>query len=324
MARKLRTMPHTRAALEAGDITVDHARRLERANRGRFRAMFTRDEELLVELATKTECWIDFHREITYWEQLADDNAAEADASGRHAGRYVSLSETLDGRFRLDGNMDPIGGTEVDTVLSGIERELFEEDWAVAVAEYGAGNVTLDKLRRTAGQRRHDALVEMARRAKAAPADGQKPAPLVTVVVDYPTLLGRICELFNKTVITPGQVADLLSEADIERVVFNPAGRPIDIGRRRRFFTGATRRAIEILDRSCTHEAGCDVPADECDIDHIKPYSDGGETIVDNGRARCKPHNPNRTRPITILGPDQIEPPTELPTESPIEPDDTS
>ena len=49
MARKLRVMPHTRAALEAGDITVDHARRLERANRGRFRDMFTRDEELLVE-----------------------------------------------------------------------------------------------------------------------------------------------------------------------------------------------------------------------------------------------------------------------------------
>ena len=72
-----------------------------------------------------------------------------------------------------------------------------------------------------AAQRRHDALVEMATRALTAPADGKRPAPLVTVMVDFDTLAGRVCELAAGTVIAPGAVAELLGhdETLIQRVV---------------------------------------------------------------------------------------------------------
>ena len=63
---------------------------------------------------------------------------------------------------------------------------------------------------------------------------------------------------------------------------------------RRRFFTGALRRAIEVRDRQCTHPSGCDVPAEECEIDHIQPYSRGGLTTQANGRCRCSVHNRQR------------------------------
>jgi hypothetical protein len=312
LAAKLRRMPHVRAALEAAEITLEHALRLERANRGRFREMFTRDEALLVDLARKALDWVQFHQEITYWEQLADDQAAETDAAARHAGRYLRLSQTLGGTWRLDANLDPIGGTEVDTVLRRIERELFDADWADAAQVHGQGNVTTDKLRRTGSQRRADALVEMARRAAATPPDARKPDPLVTVVVDYPTLQGRVCELFNRTVITPGTVARILDAADIERAVFDPTGRVIDLGRRTRFFVGGTRRAVEIRHRTCDHP-GCDVDATEADIDHITPHARGGPTIQDNGRPRCPRHHHNRRQPIRPRAPDDIEPPRGLP-----------
>jgi hypothetical protein len=168
--------------------------------------------------------------------------------------------------------LDPVNGAIVDDTLSVIEQELFEADWKEA-------------------QRRADALVEMAIRAATAPAGGRRPRPLFTVLVDYPTMTGRVCELFNGTVITPGTLARWLSEADVERVVFDGPSRVIDVGVRSRFFTGATRRAVEVRDRRCTWP-GCDAPAQRCDVDHIVDYTDhGGETTQANGTLRCPYHH---------------------------------
>jgi len=47
--------------------------------------------------------------------------------------------------------------------------------------------------------------------------------------------------------------ARLLAEVG-ERVVFDPASRPIDVGRTQRLFSGATRRAVGVSDRTCLHD----------------------------------------------------------------------
>ena len=78
--------------------------------------------------------------------------------------------------------------------MARIERQLFAADWSAAKAIHGDAT-TAAHLARTSAQRRHDALVEMATRALTAPADGKRPAPLVTVMVDFDTLAGRVCEL---------------------------------------------------------------------------------------------------------------------------------
>jgi hypothetical protein len=129
----------------------------------------------------------------------------------------------------------------------------------------------------------------MARRAVTAPADGKRPQPLVSVLVGYETFRGRVCELADRIVITPGTVASLMDEALIERVVFDGPSRVLDLGRARRF-TGAVRRALDVLDRGCTH-AGCNMPAERCQGDHIQPWSRGGETDPENGQLRCAYHN---------------------------------
>ena len=102
--------------------------------------------------------------------------------------------------------------------------------------------------------------------------------------------LANICELSTGTVLTPGQVLPLLNDCDIERVVFDGPSRVIDVGVRRRFFAGATRRAVEVRDRTCSHPS-CDVPAELCQIDHITPAERGGLTTQANGRAACGTHN---------------------------------
>src|SRR3546814_13684331 len=79
----------------------------------------------------------------------------------------------------------------------------------------------------------------MAIRARTAPRDGRRPAPLFTVVIDYETLKGPVCELWNRTNITPGTAAKWLTAADVERIVFDGKSRVIDVGAQRRFFRGA-------------------------------------------------------------------------------------
>jgi len=109
------------------------------------------------------------------------------------------------------------------------------------------------------------------------------------VLVDFPTLHGRVCELANGHVLSPGSLVAWLDQADIERAVFTP-DRRVEVSAASRFFSGATRRAIELRDRRCTHPT-CDEPAQRCEVDHILPWAMGGATTQENGRLLCGYHN---------------------------------
>ena len=287
LGRRLRTMPATAKAFGAGDISQRHASVLASLNGGRFGDAFARDEVMLVGFA-RTMGWAEFCRAVEYWRQCADPDGIERDAAHDEALRRVHLSPGLRGTGHLDGLLTSLGRATVGSALGRIEQELFDADWAAARAEFGDA-ASVAHLARTPAQRRHDALVEMARRAVTVPADGKRPRPLVSVLVGFETFRGRVCELADRVVVTPGTVASLLDEALVERVVFDGPSRVIDLGRARRF-TGAVRRALDVVDRGCTHE-GCDLAAERCQGDHIQPWSRGGHTDPDNGQLRCAYHN---------------------------------
>jgi len=195
---------------------------------------------------------------------------------------------SFDGMWLGKITLDPITGAIVSGELVKIERELFEADWAAARAALGHEPSTAD-LCRTHEQRRADALMEMATRSATSAVDGRRPAPLFSVLVGYETLHGRICELAQGMPISPGCLLPWLEEADIERAVFEPGGR-VEVSATARFFTGATRRAIALRDKTCQHPY-CDTDAEFCQADHIDPYSNGGPTNQGNGRLLCGFHN---------------------------------
>jgi hypothetical protein len=287
LGRRLRSMPATAEAFAAGDISQRHASVLASLAGGRTAELFARDEAELVDDARHLS-WADFCRAVEYWRQCADLDGTEKDAAHDEALRRIHLSPGLRGTGHIDGLLTSLGRATVGSALSRIEQELFDADWSAARAKHGDA-ATVCHIARTPAQRRHDALVEMARRAVTAPADGKRPQPLVSVLVGYETFKGRVCELADRIVITPGAVASLLDEALIERVVFDGPSRVMDVGRARRF-SGAVRRALDVLDRGCTHE-GCDMPTERCQGDHIQPWSRGGHTDPDNGQLRCAYHN---------------------------------
>lgn len=246
-----------------------------------------RDEAMLVEQARKLR-FESFARAVTYWEQLADPDGVEVDEAKRRSRREVYLDQSFGGVWLGQITLDPIAGAIVSDELRRLEQSLFEAEWAEARTALGRDPTVAD-LVRTPGQRRADALVEMATRSGTAPAGGRRPAPLFSVLVGYETLHGRICELAQGSVVTPGSLVPWLDEALVERAVFAPNHR-VEVSATARLFTGAIRRAILLRDRRCTHPY-CDVPACRCDIDHNLPYAAGGLTTQENGRVLCGSHN---------------------------------
>jgi hypothetical protein len=287
-ARALRTLPAVEQAWATGDIDRAHLTTLLGARTTRTAEAFDADHERLLHLA-RTHGFADFKGACDRWTLLADPDGAEQGAEDDRNARELHLSESFGGMWFGRATLDPVSGTIVDTTLRLIERELFDADWAEAKARLDRQPTVLD-LRRTPAQRRADALVEMATRARTAPVGGRRPAPLFTVVVGLETLQGPILELFNRTALTPGTAARHLTEAFVERVVFDPASRVLDVGAQRRFFTGALRRAIEIRDRTCFHPS-CDEIPERPEIDHIHEASKGGPTTQWNGRYGCRFHN---------------------------------
>lgn len=293
LGRALRHLPTAEAAWLEGDIGDSHVLALDAVRTPNTEEEFERDEKMLVDQARKLS-FSQFTRVIDYWAQHADPDGTEDKNKDNRDARRVHLSQSLGGMWHGDMLLDPITGQIVYDELSRIEKRLFEAEWAELHERLGQG-AGIDDLLRPASQRRADALAEMARRSRTAPANGRKPEPLFTVLVDYETFAGRICEMANGTVISPGTLVDWLDRSWIERVVFDGPSRVIDVGVTQRLFTGATRRAIEVRDRRCFHEF-CEEPASRCQVDHIEPWSAGGATTTKNGRLACGFHNRRRNR----------------------------
>jgi hypothetical protein len=204
---------------------------------------------------------------------------------GQKARRDAYLVPSPDG-YLGKMNFDVIGGAIVAKELKRIEEELFEADWAEAKERLGR-DPHVDDLARTPAQRRADAMIEMAVRSASTPAGAQRPEPLFSVLIDYPTLWGRISQLEQGPVVAPGSLLSWLDTATFERIVFGPDKRG-ECSKTSRFFTGATRRVIEVRDLECQHEF-CDLSAEKCQIDHIVPFSEGGLTEQSNAQVLCGP-----------------------------------
>jgi Domain of unknown function (DUF222)/HNH endonuclease len=288
LGRRLRHCPKTAEAWADGDIGTAQAQRLSRLRREASEEAFERDEKLLVDQAA-TLRFESFQRAADYWESMADPEGTEERAEAQRGRRDVFLEESVFGMWLGKMTLDPISGAIVSGELRRREKALFDADWEEATERLGHEPRTVADLARTGAERRADAMVEMARRSAAVPPDARYPAPLFSVFVGYETLHGRICQLAQGTVLAPGAVVPWLDQAVVERAVFSTPNR-VEVSAKARLFSGATRRGVELRDRECQHDC-CDVRAEDCQVDHIIPYAEGGPTTQENGRLLCGFHN---------------------------------
>ena len=274
-ARALDEMPATSEAFAAGELTGDHVDLLASASTSGREAAFARDEADLVEQC-QTPWFSNAVRVVDYWKQRVDAESGEDEAERVRQGRHCSIGTGWRGEGNLKAVFDPVG-------WQIFEEELHRRCEALHLQDDRDGVV------RTVQQRRLDALVEMAMRSATAAVDGLRPRPLLTVLLGDESFK-RLCELGNGIVIAPGQLLPYLSDADIERIVYDLPSRKVEASQRRTF-VGGVRRIVEVRDRHCQHESGCDVRASRCDADHVIPRSEGGTTCYCNGRLLCPAHN---------------------------------
>jgi hypothetical protein len=271
-------LPEVDAAVTCGRLAHEVVSVFGRARGAGREALMAEQESELVELCVGHR-FGDVVRILRYWTMRADAQLA-ADGTvplgSEVAPAEVHVSSTYEGAVAIDGVLDPISGSIVSQELLRLMMQLQRQvDDPAAIPQ---------------SQWRARALVEMATRSAAAgDIESRRPVPLFTVLVGADQVAG-LCELADNTVIPPASLAPFVRSAMIESVIFDGPARVVGVSSQRTF-TGALRRAIEVRDRHCQHLSGCDVPADRCDIDHIVPWSWGGETSQHNGRALCRPHN---------------------------------
>ena len=292
LERSLRDLPAVREAYRAGDIREAHARLLARARNPRSAMAMARDEAMLVDQAM-TLPFSQFTRVVDYWLQRADPDGADDSDLERRERRHVSLDRTLAGMWSGTTLLDPISGEIVGTELERREQELFETDWAEAKERLGR-DPRPGELARTPGQRRADALVEMARRSAAYEHDGKAAGPLFQVLLGSDAF-SHLLQLASGQVLPPSALLPWLSSADLERYLFDGTRERVISVSYRRSFDGALRDLIKVRDQFCYHET-CDEPSHRCQVDHVEPWAAGGITAQGNGRLACGFHNRLRHR----------------------------
>lgn len=90
--------------------------------------------------------------------------------------------------------------------------------------------------------------------------------------------------------LTADEARRLACTAQIIPVVLGGAGEILDLGRSRRLFSPAQRKAMRLRDRQCRAD-GCTAPASWCEAHHLTGWAIGGRTDLDDGVLLCSHHH---------------------------------
>jgi hypothetical protein len=280
VARALDEMPATRAAVEAGDVSMCAARSLVAA-RDADPSAFASAEPQLVE-AARIHSVCDLGRVVTYWRQAVERERGIDGDEALRAQRRLHSSVTMHGMVRVDGVLDPETG---ETVLTALR--------AVTDAEM-RGRSKDDVDDRSAAQRRADALGEVCRQWLDRP---DRPTvggelPHVTVTISADALAGGegAHDMDHVGPIPIGTARRLACDASVMRVVLSERSEPLDVGRRSKVVPAPMRRAVIVRDGRCRFP-GCDRPHTWCDAHHIIHWADGGSTALSNLILLCRQHH---------------------------------
>ncbi|MGI8756774.1 MAG: DUF222 domain-containing protein [Acidimicrobiales bacterium] len=276
-ARVLRDLPVLRAAFADGILGTAKVKMLLIARAGVEAVFDTHIGELIDLIADLTVA----HAQVAVdtwrtWRRIAEASmAAPSDDDGPvpdpEDTNTLYLSSTLEGRFKLDGDLDAVSGQATANAVAAVIDEWFR-----------TGACTADDGE-TPAHRRARALVELIARG-AQPGEKQGRArPSVTINVDWgdylglavedpADVLGRRCGLTNGIPIGRRTAERLMCEADITalltRTGLDGIIEPLGVAHTKRYPTPNERRALARRDQGCVFP-GCDANVEWTDAHHL-------------------------------------------------------
>jgi hypothetical protein len=213
---------------------------------------------------------------VRYYRQALDPDGPEPDPT---EGRRFCFARHLDGTRGLSGQLDAMGAEKLQAALESLVQ---------------AGRTTGDT--RTRAQQFGDALVQLADLALASGTlpilRTAKPHVIVTIGLDDltdTTATGAAATGFGD-VWTAARARWAACDAQIRRLLLDPDGQPLDVGREKRVVPPHLRRAVEHRDTHCVF-AGCQAPTWWCDVHHLLEWILGGETSLENSALLCERHH---------------------------------
>ena len=291
LAKRIRYMPAFHTAMADGAITAQHARVMATAINPRTLDAYVRDETMLVGHAIHLEV-DDFVHAVARWVFLADPDGPDP---GTEKPSRLHVSPMLDGRHRVDGELDLHDSVEFLAELEARYDELWHEDHSDTATE--------TERNRTRSQRYAAAAVEMARRSSAATDEGPAARkPQIIAIVDVPALEGDpegLAELDDGTPVTQQLLSQWLCDCTLARVVL--AGRSIVLDSGFLIYTPSPgqRRALTARDRGCI-VPGCRRKARWCQAHHVNPFPNG-PTNLNNLVLLCHRHHKHVHRKLITI-----------------------
>ncbi len=287
-AALLARFPVIGAAVGEGRIGMNHLRLFVAAFTPTRDGYAFRDETMLVGIA-ETVTVAMFEDVISNWKSLCDDRLGDVSSDDVvHEKRFLQLTKNLDGSWALRGVLDKLVGETVNTALKAATPKPGSDD------------------DRTPGQRRHDALGDIATKslnsADRPVVGGERPH--VSVVVTAETGQTRTGSMIYLSSFTRDM---LLCDATTTSVWVNSEGVPFDVGTPDTAIPIRQRRAVHVRDTHCRYP-GCNHEARWSDIHHIRYRRNGGLNNLDNLVLICRYHHRKIHRETLKLGwePDQI------------------
>ena len=90
--------------------------------------------------------------------------------------------------------------------------------------------------------------------------------------------------------LAPTQLAQLLCDSDLARVVFTAHGEPLDVSRSQRLFSPRQTKAVIARDMHCRFP-GCSRGPEVGQVHHAQEWEKGGSTVIDNAVLLCFAHH---------------------------------
>jgi Domain of unknown function (DUF222)/HNH endonuclease len=302
----------TAQALADGELSPGHAQVLAAGTQDLPNHVAVEAEPVLLVAARRLDP-PRLRRAIAHLRLVADPDGADTQAEHRHQQRGLWLSPTWEGMVAINGLLDPEAG---QTLLAALEP----------LARPSDAHET-----RSGGQRRADALAELARRrlesGRLPQAGGVRPQLLVTVDLDsllgHPGDPGLGGEVGGVGPLAPEACRRLACDGAVTRVLVtrhrtNPSHHPGDEaslagqlraaarllpptlggGPTQPLEVGRTSRIVTPAQRAALvvrdggcAVAGCDRPPAWCEAHHLRHWLHGGPTDLANLALVCRAHH---------------------------------
>ena len=261
-------------------LTYEHLRSIHRT----LRALppSTRDEAAPVLVGLGQQMGVDDLRAAArHLREVVDPDGSVKQCEEDFSRRWLSIAPMLDGMHSMAGVLDAETAGRLTSALAPFMVPTGPDD------------------DRRPDQRRADGLAEIVDTAvrsgelptlSGTPVSIQVAVPLSTLTGDgdHPARLNGLQR--SPVWFTSLTAARFACEASVRRLVFDPAGIPLDLGRQVRTFTGPQRQALAARDRGCRFP-GCTRPVMHTDAHHLVPWAQGGASDLANGLLLCRFHH---------------------------------